>query len=315
MNKKTKRINEALQLLKDVGMPHEQLNNRTAITLLAILGLTVRKNWSEASSNLIGIRGILDFARNEMDFDYAENSRESVRKHSVKQLVSAGIVLHNPDDPTRPVNSSKNCYQIEQSALVLFKSFDTKEWGTSLKEYLRKRPTLVQKFARQREMNRIPINVKKGMQISLSPGPHSNLIRDIIEQFASRYIPGGDLVYVGDTGSKWGYFDSGILDSLNVKVDEHGKMPDVVIYLKKKNWLVLIEAVASSGPVDSIRHNELQKLFSKSTAGLVFVTAFPNRGEILRKFLSVVAWETEVWCASDPSHLIHFNGERFLGPY
>lgn len=122
-------------------------------------------------------------------------------------------------------------------------------------------------------------------------------------------------MYVGDTGTKWGYFDQELLASLRVNVGQHGKMPDVVIYCREKNWLVLAEAVASSGPVDGGRHAELAELFKDSKAGLVYATAFPDRGEIFRKFLSVVAWETEVWCASDPTHLIHFNGVRFLGPY
>ena len=177
------------------------------------------------------------------------------------------------------------------------------------------RQSLADQFARHRDMQRIPVVIKHGHKIKLSAGKHSGLIRSIIEEFIPRFVPGGELVYVGDTGTKWGYFDEPLLHTLGVKAGSHGKMPDVVIYYRKKNWLVLVEAVASSGPVDGIRHAELADLFKASTAGLVYVTAFPDRGEIMRKFLSVVAWETEVWCASDPSHLIHFNGIRFLGPY
>ena len=118
-----------------------------------------------------------------------------------------------------------------------------------------------------------------------------------------------------DTGKKWGFFDQKLLASLGVTVGSHGKMPDVVIYFRAKNWLILAEAVTSGGPVDGCRHKELADLFKTARAGLVFVTAFPDRGEIFRRFQSAVAWETEVWCASDPTHLIHFNGIRFLGPY
>jgi adenine-specific DNA-methyltransferase len=77
---------------------------------------------------------------------------------------------------------------------------------------------------------------------------------------------------------------------------------------------VLIEAVTSHGPVDIKRHNELKHLFRGSKAGLVFVTAFESRKAAF-KYLTQIAWETEVWCADEPDHLIHFNGERFLGPY
>jgi type II restriction enzyme len=312
---KEKRIAEALSILKALGMPNEQLNDRTAICLLALLDLPPKRRWDDAKNPMLGIRAILDFAREKLGRNYAENTRESVRKHSVKQLVSAGVLLHNPDKPDRAVNSSENCYQIEEHALALLKQFGSKTWNSSLETYLTAYGTLASQYASVRKLHRIPVQVKAGQEITMSAGEHSDLIRSIIEDFGSFYVPGGELVYVGDTGTKWGYFDQELLTSLGVKVGSHGKMPDVIIYYRKKNWLVLVEAVASSGPVDGGRHAELSALFKNSKAGLVYVTAFPDRGEIFRKFLAVVAWETEVWCASDPTHLIHFNGVRFLGPY
>ena len=315
MTTKQERIEEALDVLRQLGMPNEQLNERTAICLLALLDLHVTTPWNKASNSLLGIRAILDFAREKLEHNYAENTRESIRKYSVKQLVAAGILLHNPDKPDRAVNSSDNCYQVESNALALFRKFGTRSWKKSLLTYLETRQTLADQFALHRDMQRIPVTINRKQKITLSAGKHSDLIRAIIEEFATRFVPNGELVYVGDTGTKWGYFDEHLLYTLGVKVDSHGKMPDVIIYHREKNWLILIEAVASSGPVDGIRHAELADLFKASSAGLVYVTAFPDRGEVMRKFLSVVAWETEVWCASDPTHLIHFNGIRFLGPY
>lgn len=315
MTTKQERISEALDVLRQLGMPNEQLNDRTAICLLALLNLPETTTWAMASNPMLGIRAILDFAREKLEHNYAENSRESIRKYSVKQLVAAGILLHNPDKPDRAVNSSDNCYQIEQSTLALLRKVGTKEWKRALHTYLETNQSLAAKFAHHRDMQRIPVIINHGRNITLSAGKHSDLIRAIIEEFIPRFVPGGELVYVGDTGTKWGYFDEQLLDSIGVKVASHGKMPDVIIYYREKKWLILVEAVASGGPVDGIRHAELSNLFQTSTAGLVFVTAFPDRGEVMRKFLSVVAWETEVWCASDPTHLIHFNGSRFLGPY
>jgi hypothetical protein len=95
---------------------------------------------------------------------------------------------------------------------------------------------------------------------------------------------------------------------LGVKIEEHGKMPDVVVHHVARNWLVLIEAVTSHGPVNPKRRQELKGLFAGSKAGLVFVTTFHDRHKM-------ISWETEVWVAESPTHLIHFNGERFLGPY
>jgi type II restriction enzyme len=312
---KQARIGEALDVLRQLGMPDEQLNDRTAICLLALLDLPNTKTWDKARNPMLGIRAILDFAREKLGHNYAENTRESIRKYSVKQLVAAGILLHNPDKPDRAVNSSDNCYQVESNAFALLRKFGTQNWNIALITYLETRQTLADQFARHRDMQRIPVVINQEHKIRLSAGKHSDLIRSIIEEFIPRFIPGGELVYAGDTGTKWGYFDEKLLHSLGVKVGSHGKMPDVVIYYRKMNWLILAEAVASGGPVDGIRHAELSDLFKASTAGLVFVTAFPDRGETMCKFLSAVAWETEVWCASDPTHLIHFNGIRFLGPY
>ncbi len=315
MTSKQERINEALDVLRQIGMPNEQLNDRTAICLLALLDLPETTAWNKASNPKLGIRAILDFAREKLSHNYAENTRESIRKYSVKQLVAAGILLHNPDKPDRAVNSSGNCYQVEPTALALFRKFGTRDWKKTLLTYSETRQTLAEQFAQHRDMQRIPVIINQGHKIKLSAGKHSDLIRAIIEEFLPRFVPGGDLVYVGDTGTKWGYFDEQLLHTLGVEVGNHGKMPDVIIYYREKNWLILVEAVASSGPVDGIRHAELSDLFKASTAGLVYVTAFPDRGEVMRKFLSAVAWETEVWCNSDPTHLIHFNGIRFLGPY
>ena len=166
----------------------------------------------------------------------------------------------------------------------------------------------------ERELAKVPLRVAVGHEISLSPGRHSQLIRAICEQFGPRFVPGGRLAYVGDTGAKWGYFDPDIFASLGIAVDDHGKMPDVVFFYPEKQWLVLAEAVTSHGPVDPKRHRELSEMFRSSNAGLVFLTAFPDRRTFAR-YVKDISWETDVWIASDPDHLIHFNGARFLGPY
>jgi hypothetical protein len=158
------------------------------------------------------------------------------------------------------------------------------------------------------------VQIVTGQEINISPGEHSELIKAIVEEFAPRFSPGAILVYVGDTGEKWGYFDEKLLMELGVSIDSHGKMPDVIFYYQEKDWLLLVESVTSHGPVDGKRHVELSRLFANASPGLVYVTAFPSRS-IMTRYLNEIAWETEVWVADAPSHLIHFNGERFLGPH
>lgn len=314
MTDKNELIETARKIIAKLGLPKAQQNERSALCLLALLNLTPERPWAEAQNPLIGITPIMDWARSNYDKEYAPNTRETFRRQTMHQFCDAGIALYNPDRPDRPVNSPKAVYQIEPATLALLRTYEAPGWPQRLSAYLSGRQTLVAQYAKARKQNRIPVNIAPGKAIDLSPGEHSELIRDIIEDFASRFAPGSVLVYAGDTGDKWGYFDESLLAKLGVRVDSHGKMPDVVLHYGAKNWLLLVESVTSHGPVDGKRHAELTKLFEESTAGLVYVTAFPNRS-IMGRYLGEIAWETEVWVADSPSHLIHFNGVRFLGPY
>lgn len=312
--KKTDYVNAALQILIFLGLPRAQQNERSALCLLALLNLTPGKKWSDAENPLIGITPIMDWARKHYGKTYAPNTRETIRRQSMHQFVDAGIVLYNPDKPERPVNSSKSVYQIAPDVLLLLRTFGSAAWHDNLATYLSEHETLTARYAKDRKQKLVPVKISPGKKIKLSPGEHSELIRSIIEDFAPRFAPQSVLVYAGDTGEKWGYFDAALLAKLGVDVDPHGKMPDVVLHYAKKNWLVLVESVTSHGPVDGKRHAELARLFAGAKAGLVYVTAFPNR-TAMAHYLGEIAWETEVWVADSPSHLIHFNGTRFLGPY
>ena len=314
MKKKNNTIESALQILISLGLPRAQQNERSAICLLALLNLTPEKSWIEAEAPLMGITPIMSWARDYYEKEYAPNTRETFRRQSMHQFCDAGIAVYNPDQPDRAVNSPKSVYQIEPITLSLLRTFGTAQWLDNLTDYLAERETLLEKYAKAKKHRRIPVSIALGQEITLSPGQHSELIRAIIEEFAPRFAPGSILIYVGDTGAKWGYFDETLLCKLGVDVDSHGKMPDVVLHFIEKNWLLLVESVTSHGPVDGKRHAELATLFAKSTVGLVYVTAFPSRA-IMGRYLSEIAWETEVWVADSPSHLIHFNGDRFLGPY
>lgn len=309
-----KNITDALYILAAIGLPRAQRNERSALCLLALLNLTPKKTWRQAGNPLVGITPMMDFGRKHYGKEYAPNTRETFRRQTMHQFVAAGLALYNPDKPRRPVNSPHAVYQIEPRALALLKTYGTAAWNAKLKAYLSTRQTLIARYAKEREQSRIPVRIAPGRKIQISPGEHSELIKAIIEDFAPRFAPDGVLVYAGDTGEKWGYFDEALLTSLGVAVDAHGKMPDVAIYYPSRHWLLLIESVTSHGPVDGKRHEELARLFSGSSAGLVYVTAFPSRA-LMTRYLSAIAWETEVWVADAPSHLIHFNGERFLGPY
>lgn len=309
-----KKIDEATEILKSLGVPRDQQNERSALTLLSLLELKPGKPWSDAKAPLMGITPMMDFFREHYGKDYKPNTRESVRRQTVHQFLDAGIVVINPDQPERPTNSGKTVYQIEPDLLKLLKTWGTAKWEKNIKTYLSSVDTLRKRYAQEREMKRIPIEVPPGKVITLSPGGQNILVEKIIADFCEIFTPGGKMVYVGDTEDKFAYYDESLLKSLGVSIESHGKMTDVVVYHVQKNWLVLIEAVTAHGPVNPKRKMELVKLFRGSKAGLVFVTAFLDRATMV-KYLDEISWETEVWVAESPTHVIHFNGERFLGPY
>lgn len=313
-NKRKNRIHEALSILRELGMPRMQQNERSALCLLSLADVSPETAWAGGTAPLMGITPIMDWIKRNYRKNYAPNTRETVRRQTMHQFVQAGIALYNPDQQNRPVNSPNAVYQIEPGCLDVLRTFGTPEYPVLLAAYITKRGTLASKYAMQRKMEMVPIITTSDRKISLSPGEHSELIKSIVQEFGPRFIPGGRLVYVGDTEHKWGHFDDGLPANIGVEIGNHGKMPDVIIYDPKKKWLALVEAVTSHGPVDSKRHEELQQLFESAKAGLVFVSAFPNR-KVFSKYQEVISWETEAWVADNPSHLIHFNGIRFFGPY
>lgn len=308
------RIGEAVGILAALGLPRAQVNDRSALTLLALADLGPDVPWSRATAPLRGITPIMDWARDRYGVAYAPNSRETFRRFTMHQFLEAGLVLYNPDRPTRPVNSPAAVYQLSPATLALLRTYDSPAWEEALATYLAEVGSLAARYARDRDMTRVPVRIGEGQMLHLSPGEHSDLIRAIVEQFAPRFARDSVLIYAGDTGEKMGHFDRDRLADLGVTVDSHGKMPDVVLYYGDRDWLLLVEAVTSHGPVDAKRHAELTALFAGSRPGLVYVTAFPSRA-VMARYLGQIAWETEVWVADNPSHLIHFNGVRFLGPY
>jgi len=305
---------EAIDVLSQLGFPRQQRNERSALTLLALLDLTPDRAWSEAAAPLRGITQLMDFMAEHYGTQYAPNTRETVRRQTVHQFLSAGLVVLNPDEPERPINSGKTVYQVSPPSLRLLRAYKTVDWAVELINYQHRIESLAERWALERDLQRIPVTLPEGQQVSLSPGGQNELVARILEDFCPLFTRGGAVLYIGDADEKFAIHDQGRLENLGILLDEHGKMPDLVIHDVDRDWLVLIEAVTSHGPVNPKRREELRDLFSASSAGLVFVTAFEDR-RTLAKYVAEISWETEVWVAEDPTHLIHFDGERFLGPY
>jgi hypothetical protein len=272
-----RKIKEAQAILEALGLPKEQHNERAALTLLALVDVRAGTEWATASSPIIGVTQIMSYVADHYAKRWAPNTRETVRRFTLHQFMQAGLVVANPDEPERPTNSPRFCYQIEPQALDLIRAFGAPLWSELLRGYIADQPTLAERYAQAREMQLIQITTASGQKLALTPGGQNPLVKAIVEQFCARFTPGAIVIYVGDTGDKFAYYERSYLDTLGVSIEEHGKMPDVVVHDTGKNWLFLIEAVTSHGPVSPKRMAELRELFAGSSAGLVFFTAFPDR--------------------------------------
>ena len=315
------KLEQAKSLLTALGLPKAQCNDRSAWVFLALADVKPADEWSSASAPLLPTVTIMEFIRNEYGMDYKPNSRETIRRQTLHQFEQARIVDRNRDDPTRATNSKDNNYSLNQPILDILVEYPDGGWLAKVQEYKDAVPELTAQYERALDKNKIPISLPNGETIKLSPGKHNQLHADIVHEFCSRFVgAGGRLLYIGDTassrkeGGKLMYLEADYLESLGVPPMSHDKLPDVVVYDEDREWLFLIEAVTSHGPVSPKRWLELEQAFKDCKVGLVYVTAFPDRAEF-RKNTADIAWETEVWIADNPDHMIHFNGDRFLGPH
>jgi adenine-specific DNA-methyltransferase len=307
----SQRIEEALIILKAISAPKEQQNERSALCLLALADIKPDTSWQKATAPQRRITEMMNWFQEHYGKQYAPNTRETVRRNTMHQFVQMGMILENPDQPDRPINSPKWCYQLHPDALFLLQSYGSKEWLEVSKNYAVSVSNLL--ITKKRNLPMMPVSLPNGQAIQLSSGGQNTLIKAILEEFCPRFTPCGLVLYIGGAGNKFIINEDKKFQEMGINLDPHGKMPDVVIYYQQQDWLILIEAVTSHGPVNLKRRNELQSLFQGSQKGLVFVTAFSSRKEMTR-YLAEISWKTEVWVADQPEHMIHFNGERFLGP-
>lgn len=318
---KEQKLQEAQALLKALGLPAKQYNKRSGWVLLALANIRPQDDWKKAQAPLLPTVKIMQFIRDHYGQDYKPNSRETIRRQTLHQFEQARIVDRNRDDPSRATNSKDNNYALNQPIIEILKEYPNGAWQQKIDEYKEDLHNLQDLYQRKLDMEKIPVRLPNGKEIKLSPGKHNQLHADIVHEFCPRFIgESGVVLYIGDTassrneGGKLLVLEAAQLESLGVPPMSHDKLPDVVVFDKKRKWLFLIEAVTSHGPVSPKRWIEMEKALEDCKVGKVYVTAFPDSIEF-RKHAADIAWETEVWIADSPDHMIHFNGDRFMGPH
>ena len=313
-------INETLDILSNVGIPFDNKTERglerMAMCLLAVAGIT--DDWKAAKGSddnrHLKTREIITYINQNFEEKISSGSYDDIRRKDLKLLVLADLVINSSDNPGAATNDPTRGYALSTDFKKLVISYGTASWKNSLKKFKVNKPNLSEILARKRSIELIPVTLPDGKPLHLSLGEHNILQKEVIENFLPRFGSDCEVLYIGDTSNKILHIEEEELKKLHFFQLSHDELPDIIAFSRKNNWLYLIEAVHSSGPMSEIRVHELKKLLKNCKAELIFVTAFLTRA-VFRKWMMEIAWETEVWIADKPDHLVHFNGHKFLGAY
>lgn len=293
----------------------QQQSTLCCLTLLAMAGIKKEGHFKDASNNWIRIHDVIQFIGEEYGVLYAENSRETFRKQAMHHFRTAAII----EDNGKATNSPNYRYRITNEFLEVIRS-QKEDNGVHIQDdgndelyrFMYRHQRLKEIYASKKRMQKMPVLINN-QDFTFSPGKHNQLQKAIIEEFAPRFAPNSECLYVGDTIEKDLVKNTEKLERLGFEITLHDKMPDVVLYCEDKNWLFFVESVTSVGPMDPKRIHEIESMTSNVSAGKIFVTAFLDFSTF-KKFSDQLAWETEVWIADLPDHMIHLNGDKFIGP-
>lgn len=300
------KIERVKKLLEQLGLPKRQQSDMCALVILSLANVGKRTSWADATNQWIGIHGIIGFVRDKYNIRYAENTRETIRKNALHHFVNAALVER--DAPA--TNSPKYSYRLTDEFLAVIQNIGISK--EPIKSFKQNHQSLIEIYASKKEMEKMPVKIN-GKDFTFSTGKHNQLQKAIIEEFAPRFAPNSECLYVGDTIQKDLVKQEELLKELGFTITLHDKMPDVVLYRADKDWIYFIEAVTSVGPMDPKRIQEITSMTTGVKSGMIYVTAFLDF-KTYKKFSEQLAWETEIWLAEMPDHMIHLNGDKFLGP-
>lgn len=313
-------LNEGLEILDAVGIPLSDQTERRlekyAMCFLAVAHIV--DEWRQAKSasdgEFLQSRKVIEFINRHFEESISSGSYDTIRRKDLKLPVLAGLIVNSGKSQGLATNDSTRGYALSDEFADLVRKFGTAEWVASLEFFKSQNRNLSKELARERDIDQIPVSLPNGQNLKFSLGEHNQLQKAIIEEFLPRFGFGAQVLYVGDTSKKTLIKYQDQLENLGFFDLNHDQLPDIVAFSKERQWLYLIEAVHSSGPLSEVRLLELKENLKSCRVPMVFVTAFLTRGEF-RKWAADIGWETEVWIADNPDHMIHFNGDKFLGPY
>lgn len=307
-----------LDIFQKIGIPVDGTDRKVERMAKACLAVgKIKKSFAEALSEendgFVRTRDIISFENENYGEHISPGSYDDIRRKDLKLLIEAGIVINSSSKENLATNNPSRGYALSKSFVELLYSYGSEEWDMRLSEYLKEVKSLKEELECRRNLMKVPVTLPGGKRINLSYGAHNDLQKEIIETFLPLFGFGAEVLYVGDTTDKFLHLDEKALKEINFFVLEHDELPDVVAYSHEKNLLYLIEAYHSTGEWNEIRVRKVKRKLKESgcTADVVFFTAFETKNAFKQKAKDI-AWETEVWIAESPEHLVHFNGYKFL---
>lgn len=317
-----KKIAEALEIIAAVGLPLEDLTprrlERVAIVFLALCDIGKTTSWSQAKSvgdrRILRTREIIEYANLHLEENISPSSYDDIRRKDLVRLVGMGLVIKSAGNPNADTNDGTRGYSISDKFAELIRSYNTGGWKEKLRDF-EIDSDYINQFESKRNCRKLEVTVEEGVVVSLDDGPHNRIQKAIVESFLPIFGYGARLLYIGDTSEKQMLKYSETMREIGLDIEDRGMLPDIIAFSEEKQWVYLIEAVHSSNPLNPERCIELKRtVLRKCKYGVVFVTAFLSRKDFA-KWMPHIAWETEVWLAENPEHMIHFNGDRFMGPH
>ena len=310
-------------ILDSVGIPVERMTERglekMAMTMLTIADVSSMDGWADAKGlnegHRMGTKDAIRFSNQHFVEKISLGSYDDVKRKDLLYPEHSNLVLAtNPEFQFVATNNPTRKYSLENNFADLVRHFGRPEWPDVLEAFKRIQPSLKEELNEARGLVRVPVRLPTGEELIFEPGEHNQLQKAIIEEFLALYVPHCEVLYVGDAIDKALYRQDNRLNELGFKDLAHEDLPDVVVYDSVRDWIFIIEAVHSFGAISDMRMREIKSLMSGCNKDVVYVTAFLDR-KAFQSWSAKIAWETEVWIANAPEHLIHYNGDKFLGPH
>lgn len=319
------KILELLEIFNKIGVPLNDMTSRRlekmSMCILALCNVTKDSSWSEVKSlkdnRILTTRKIINYINDNFEENISSGSYDDIRRKDLIRPVGMGLVVKSANNPDADTNDGTRGYAIEDNFADLLRAYNTPDWSEMIDSF-KIDHEYISLFQSTRTANKLQVKLADGLILNLDDGPHNRIQKAVIEELLPIFGNNATVLYIGDTSEKKMFKCSKQMLELGLNIEDRGMLPDIIAFSEEKRWLYLIEAVHSSNPLNPLnpeRCIELKRTVLKNCPyGVVFITAFLSRKDFAR-WMPEIAWETEVWLADRPEHMIHFNGDKFLGPH